>query len=109
MLTEQEKEKLKKYPKWIKDYIKELEEKLSETKKTIRILNKEERESDIWVQTGDNNGFYLNNNARIKFKDGISIIEVYFEDEHRIVVQGHTCIKVLPRAWNSIRVKSEEY
>jgi len=109
MLTNSQREKLKKQPKWVQELVEDLEKELEKAKETIRILNKKERESDIWVQTDGNNGFYLNNNVRIKFKDGISIIEVYFEKERRLVVQGRTCIKVLPRAWNSIRVKSEEY
>jgi len=110
MLTNSKREKLKKQPKWVQELVDDLEKELEKAKKIIRILNKKEYDSNIWVQTDGDKGFYLNNNAKIKFKDGISIIEVYLDNKQRnLVVQGHTCIKVLPRAWNSIRVKSEEY
>jgi len=107
MLTNSLREKLKKQPKWVQELVEGLEKELEEAKKIIRILNKKEYDSSIWVQTDGDNGFYLNNNAKIKFKDGISIIEVYLDNKQRnLVVQGHTCIRIQPRAWNSISIKS---
>lgn len=100
-------EQLSRLPKWAQDQIKRLESELEREKSALSLLSSESDDSPIsygYAADGMPRGFIPN--GPVHFTIGgeqVTVSVSRVADE--LVVQGNSCIELIPVAANSIRIR----
>lgn len=115
-----DKEKIKKLPKWAKEYIENLEEKiknLEEKKDTLEnkctILVKKasiKNKGAVSLQLSTDFDYIpLPDRSIIKFKNKGVELRIHTIEDDKVVIYGKSGLKILPSASNSFFIQNSDY